>query len=810
MNFLSYTFDKVKSFINIGWVLCSFLLVLGACIDKDIEISGQDISHDADEDELVLKFPLNLAEDSSTRADGDVNYENYIDFDNKFQILFFDAAGDFLFEAKNFQTDKTADNNDYQWLVTIHLTNDMQDRKGTKIPLSSVKNALEAGTFKIAALANWGSNQQVEWGMGESKFTTNSPKNVNDLHRLTIESQYEPTDKDPKEYYNFLRDKKGDMKLGYRVSWVDTKLNYSSLTGESKREVAEKLIRQYWNPNLEFKESGEEVAFLSSHYSGSNLWQVWNFGGSFDDNVLTYNDIARKDDSNLTKIENSNKWSSEWNTRNGDNLEKWLTQTETKNETTNVLKSIIGGENTFDGVGEDGLDGFIFVQADSKGVLSTSYNEGGWHGIALGKTSYTTKKEGDNYDYLNWSSNDIPQGYIKIKAYGSGILRVLWRSENNNSGAKLYVQRGTTYVTNTGTQNNTDLQQIYKTIDITGNPEDIYIYNVNSGKAIIYSIEFICDKYLNATDNQGRPVSADNLIPMYGIQNYEKITTWGEGKVIDLSASGKRVDLIRSVAKVEVYFNPSHTPKHIYMRSMNSSSRNEPMDVFNPTWNSWTKGTSINAHDENHCEFFDIQKHGALYSNYITNKYPDFDGWFQWFFYNMLDHTANEDSDNGDSGSTSTFHPHVFNPMVLRSDFCRFIDCGIDSESGMYKYLLYLPEKNIDDPNNAGVMSETPKVPHIEYRYEKHSDYLDDNKCYRIYFTNYSTNNDIKRMEPEDFDNFELNIDTDGTSKNFLDNLWPIMRNHIYRFYINSNNETEEIRVHVNDWGDQDAKRVEW
>lgn len=779
---------------------------LSACtddLDLNADTSSSETSDYYDAEE-ILSFAINLAEETSSRASSgsvDESWEDYVDI-NHLQILFFDSDGNFLFEPilnpSQDIVESPDDNN--QWIVTIHLTKSMIDCNGAKIPLASVKNALEDGTFKIAALANW--KEKIKWGMNESKFNTISCKNVNDLHRLTEESQYKDS------CYDFLKEKKsGKMMLGYRVSWVDTKLNYSSDDeDESKRNVAEKLIRKYWNPDLKFTSNEEEVQFLKSHYSGSNLWQVWNFGGSFDINELTYDKIAREEN-NIENSVSDNTYSEEWQTRNANDLKTWLEDTETVNETPNILKTIT------DDIVNHGIDGLVFVQADPKaetaGILSTPYNKDGYHGIALGKASNTTKKTFNSYerDYLNFSSDKTPEGYIKIRAYGSGILRVLWKSDLNekNEGAKLYLQRGSTYEWNSGTVTTDGLQQLYRTIDITADPEELYLFNVNKqGKANIFSIEFICDKYLNVTDNQGRPVSESNLIPMYGIQDFNKIQTWGEGKVLDLSASGDDVNLIRSVAKVEVYFPTSQVPKHIYMRSMNSSSRNEPMDVFNPTLKTWTKfsNPSRNVHDEDHCEFFEIQKHGSLYSNYTHSSHNDnFERWFKYFF-GTWDGII-------DSPDESTYYPHIFNPMVLRSDFCEFIDCG--EVDGMHKYILYMPDKNIDDPNKAGDITETPKVPHIEYRYKRHSDYLDDNSCKRIYFTNYSTNSAIKELSDADYDNFEKNLKPDGETKhNYLDDLWPIMRNHIYRFYINSNNVTEEIRVTVNDWGSQDAKRVPW
>lgn len=770
------------------WGCLLLSLLLFSCTDKDLVISDDKGNSEiiADGETYALRFSLNLGMDFSTRAGNDYEkYDNVVDTANM-KIMFFDNAGDFLFEALSGSRliEETADKNG-QWYATIFLHQGLKDYNNVTIPLSLIKAQLEKEDFRIAILANWRnaskdetSEYKLPWGWENSKLNSRREegklRNVNDIHHL------EKSGYDGKAAYAFLQ-KNNTINLGAKTNWVTSVAKYSN-----KRADAEDFIRENWNPSGEIVTSTEIGKFLKENYyfpelnTTSNLWQVWNFGGSFEVNKIPYAELARKEGDINTFM--SNKWADQWNEKNGKELKDWLEKADDNGVLTSTDENL-------------GIDGFYFVQADESknGVLTTVVNDDGFHGIALGKTNQYEEITDGNNNVKGWrvsyNSTDAG-GYIKIKAYSSGILRILWKSELNSSGegADLCLQRGSTYITKTNVQTTQDLIQLYQEIDITGNPEDIYIFNMNNnGKAIIYGIEYICDQYLYDTDRQAVVPSEKQLIPMYGIQKYDKIDVWGSVKLLDLT--GDKIELIRSIAKVEVYFPLSAYPKKIFMRSMNRRSHDEPMDVFNPTGGSWTKNTGRNIHDEEHCEWFDVKAYGHMYGTDVT----EYQTWLKWFYGTWAEITG---------APTTPDHPHVFNQYIDRSDYCEFYDAG--EVGGMHKFVVYMPDKNIDDPNTAGSITATPKIAHIEYRYNRHDNYWDDNECKRIYFTDYTKYPEILNISQEEYDNEELKQD-------FLSKLWPVMRNHIYRFYINSNNETEEIRVSVNDWiSDTEAKQEVW
>ena len=779
-----------------------------SCKDDDLGISSENSEGILNDGEgMYLGVTVSLSGSQGTRAESEISdasvdeYDNYIN-ESSMRVFVFGANGDFLFESKNADKKPTPDNAG-QYYVKIPLDNSITDASGKSV-LGLVRTRLEREMFKIAVLANWpGWPAEEEWTWANSALNVNADpadvKNVNDLHHLSSDENYAKSDK--KGTYDFLMK---DQKMGLSKSWVDRTLQYN---GENiDEETADTYIRDEWDPAKTY----EEGEFF---YRYPKLWQVWNFGGSYTGNALSYNDLAQpKDDKD--KNPHGNKHGDTWNKRSGDTFKTWLGDNQV-----NLSQAEKGGLNL-------SVDGFVLdtfyegkVPAD-KGKETFSFHNGNYHGISLGRTnSYDTDSE--NHNYIKMSSGKAA-GFIKIIAPATGKLRIIY-SSSNGSEARFKIQRGSNYLGISDKSYSTTPQQDYRSISITQDPEEIYIFNTSDNPVVIYAIEYICDKYLYDTTRKGR---IDQAIPMYGIQNFDPITNWGVVETLDLSQTGRYIDLIRSVAKVEVYMPKDRDIFYIGMRSMNSSSRCEPMDVENPTIQGWQKFKGSGAHDAtynpihdaDHCEWFDIKNYGPGYSH--ASNYSSWLSWFYGSWNKKLDGYGKEITDPTGywqwnftekgvtlaAEKTGAKYPHIFNPFINRTDFCEFVKVD-DEVSGMDKYILYVPDKNIDDPNTVGDLASTPKVMHIEYRFfkdgeEKRDQYLDDNQCYRIYFTDYDTNSDIKKVTATEFDAYELT----GLEKN---DFWPVMRNHIYRFYVNGTAENQEVYVKVNEWDTSPAPQKE-
>lgn len=793
----------IRTFFILVFLFTSGLVV--SCRDEDLG-NDFDVSF-PEEEEYAIAFTLSLpAQENGTRAYGSFNnyedYENYIDTKDMLRVFFFDEWGRFLFGAIDRtvtplpNTDKT-----YNWYVRVPI-NYIVDRDGNSFDVNIIREYLRNHSFKIAVLANW-PNKDVEiktedsyddegnkieggviqvkdeplWGYNESILNPNSKnvKNINDLHHLVEDGKYN----DDATTYGFAMQ---DGKMGQLTDWVKMRDMPDGLSGSfSSKETAETWIKENLNPDGSVK---------LHHYD--RLWQEWNFGGNASDNYIKYDSFA-----------------TEWENRNGQNLRNWL------QDNWKALTS----DNTIDN---------LFFKATTKSnsyariIYVDRYNK--YYGIQMPPAEDLGT---ENYINVNNPSR-TPKGYLRFNAPATGQLRIRYGS-SDGSRVYLKVQLASDIAKEDNT-NSTFREKIWD-LSIDDEDKDVFLFfysdpndaSKKSGNGVIYEIEWVCRKYLYDTNREAIEPSSQNPIPMYGVQDFPALGTyWDEGSTIELSNDypelsykGKSINLIRALAKIEVYIDKKlGNLSHIYMRSMNRTSRCEPMDVETPinidTWNfSHTNGT---------CEFFDIQNYGPTYNSTRTNNYSSFLSWFYGSWANAKWYVTTRTDDNGNINLTNSkgwdfpyemplkvgglSYPHIFNPHINRSDFCRFI--GTPIEAGDYmKYVMYMPEKIIDDPNTVGDMTSIPKVAHIEYRFDNNSPYhntdsnLDDDDCYRLYFTDYNNSSAaIHQVTQKDgYKEYEQNNAN-------LKEQFPILRNHVYQFFVGGSGiANPEVRINISDWG---------
>lgn len=657
----------------------------------------------------------------------------------------------------------------------------------------------------------------------------------------------------------------------------------------SGKTSANRWIRANWTPEVQINQDKG----IYRHYQ--HLWFLWNFDAAYKygawleteegKKALTSSEEASKETlkrkadeyyganwgwNDNTPAALANPRGQEWHNRNGAQLYNWMKNSYNNGGTANPI-----GNNKIEVV-------------DSKNEFEVFFEY-----ISRNGSPCYAVKVGDNYGIHlpNIGRNKIligSTGFIKFQARTAGTLRVKWGSRDGVSSSLAvqqgYVETSPQYIhSNYSSLTPTDWTYSglsYLDVTVEGNTEPLYIY-CTSGNAVVYSIEFIRGKYLFETDREGVAPGPNQGIPMYGVQNYTAIGEWQRGTTINLPDN---ISLVRALARVEVYIPRNlGEPKHVYMRNMNRLARCEPMDVHSPTGDIWTenhyiKGSNIN--DEKLCEWFRIQKYGPSYGDKLSSTtYTD---WLSWFYGSWQKDGVGEGNEaihwkndgdkanytyNRDRGyyvpnttltgwkenepfsyseySDGMKPPHLFNPYYYQNDFCRFLYAGPVTEKGKAynKYILYLPEKNIDDPSIIGNLKSDPRVPHIEYRFPpkgstnpgeeeiagaavdayNNTEYnLDDNDCYRIYFTNYGgkdyseeDDSEIQSLtEPnpifksgaigrEDYDEYER-------SNANLRYHWPILRNHVYKFYLGENGpENPEIHVQVTDWGHKKVV-LEW
>lgn len=696
-------------------------------------------------------------------------------------------------------------------------------------------------------------------------------------------------DDDPGFYMGEPTDwvKMRDVSEGWKEPNGKPVVEVTDIGGFNSKAEANSWIRANWTPNVNLNQKKK----IYRHYQ--HMWFLWNFDASFKTGMkagnVTYKmkdgsesqnsadtDKATDSEGNFVvtqvdDVENyvdnwgwndgnanvTNQFGEEWYKRNGDILYQWMKKSYNGGGT----KQAIGSKRI--NIGESANDVF-FRYIGNSSFPAYCVNVDGNYGIHLPVVNQATV-------------DDATTGLINFQARTSGTLRVKWGSldgtssslavQYGNGRADAIVNRVHSGVTSKTPVDWTNPVDNMKYIDITveGNSEPMYIY-CKSGKAVVYAVEFIRGSYLYDTDREGVAPNALQGIPMYGVKRYEAIGDWQRGTTITLDGN---VSLVRALAKVEVFIKRGFgKPRHVYMRNINRAGRCEPMDVESSTDQYWSDNHSLpktesagetltdekgNPLYDRPCEWFDIQAYGPAY-NY-TGSHQD---WLSWFYGSWNEtkwKTGNTaapyryDFDlkyyvpNGGHKSwknqmknANKNSPRFFNPYNYRSDYCSFLetdDTG-DTDNDYYHYILYLPEKNIDDPSVIDNLSSKPRVPHIEYRFfpenvdpktgevidseisgvadERYSNTeynLDDNQSYRIYFTNYGTSGDqsqnvnyVTAVNPEimnqnrdTYDNYEKNHEN-------LTYHWPIMRNHSYKFYVGGDGpQNPEIYVEVSDWG---------
>lgn len=691
-------------------------------------------------------------------------------------------------------------------------------------------------------------------------------KNINDLHHVYHDLYYGDATRFP--VYGSFMDyvSEGDdagYYMGEPTDWVKMRnvtegwnkpgakdmVDVNGNGGFESKTEANRWIRANWTPDVNLNQYKQ----IYRHYQ--HMWFLWNFDASFktghngNPEYDTNGNVTSVTDNGYYKknwgwndggAEECNQFGKEWYKRNGDILYQWMKASYNNGGTPRAI-----GGKIID-IGES--NNSVFFRYNSKtDAPAYCVNVNGNYGIHL----------------PNLGTEEVTvntQGTISFEARTSGTLRIKWGSlDGTTSGLAVKVdktirtQRG---ITSTDPINWSYTDNLgYWDVVVEGNAEPVSIYCVQ-GKAVVYSIEFIRGRYLYETDREGVAPHSKQGIPMYGVELFDKIPDWQRGTTITLPNT---IAMIRALAKVEVYIKSDFgMPRHVFMRNMNRLARCEPMNVEKPTSLSWNDNHSeiVDNKLNGVCEWFRIQKYGPSYKHDGGTVYSDWLSWlygswkkakwktdgYEWNYtdgYYKPKGAGNEHkgwtSNNFSYSSYNTDDltpPDLFNPYYYRNDFCRFLSGGEEPIDKYYKFVLYVPEKNIEDPSSVGDMNSIPRVPHIEYRFApkvynpseadidsvdddpySNTEYnLDDNDCYRIYFTNYgyasnstaSENvNDVtlvneelynKRWNSTTYDNYEQH-------REYLKYHWPIMRNHCYQFYVGGDGpKNPEIRIKVLDW----------
>lgn len=785
-----------KQAILVLWI-CLGIGILSSCNEDELSLDGQDEIFGEDSGESIV-FYLDAGTGFNTRYEQQSDAEKNEDVINSLRVLFFNQDGKFLIEGPiTSRTQITESSGRKLQKITVQFGS-LKDGSGKSIG-SAIREQLTKENFKVAILANWPNPNRPNWNYYHSYLNPfnqgDNPAHLKTLNDLHFNNK---TDDNHKKNFSYLvkndsiSDNRNwvqqrDLSKEYNVNKTGHKLPDNSFKLTS--DTTDKWLRTFWDPEQDKKymDSPETQKPVFRLYKG--LWKLWNFGGSFENNKLTYSQFGSGADS----------WTSEWKTRNADEFAKARHNGGTGKWLGSYGNTWITAQTTLDGLT---IVPTAETEESDEDKIIRSLNRFNYHGIILPKVENLATNGTKTYVGEN------TKGYIKFTQETSGHLNIYYSAfggqeqdagedVSNPSLAKIRIMRGQNDLDNgsgilttniipkqSSTKVTDDIAVNSIEIKITGDPEDIYIFTDESSdnSSVIYAIEFVSDIYLYETNREGVS-SANQDIPMFGVQEYEAFGTWVNGETKDLlSLGGTPVAIIRSVAKVEV--NLPKPNAQVFMRCMNRKGDCETVDVNTSTSESWVDA----QYHTTTCEWNTIKGYKVWIDN---GSKSDYENWYKWYFGSWKDWKGwTGVPDEGSNGK----YPRIFNPHIERSDFTEFIYVGY--VNGYYKYILYVPEKGIADPNVSGYFN-SPKVAHIEYRYETVTNSLDDNECYRIYFTDYKTNDAIKNQTKDSYETYEANTEN-------LKNHWPIMRNHKYVFNVSESSTTlvgQTINAQIAPWG---------
>lgn len=270
------------------------------------------------------------------------------------------------------------------------------------------------------------------------------------------------------------------------------------------------------------------------------------------------------------------------------------------------------------------------------------------------------------------------------------------------------------------------------------------------------------------------PLTKEHPIPMYGIQEFEKIENWTKGVPFNVSkiTSGqaqsnygfKSVSMLRSVVKLELVL--PQEPDWIMLIYSNIYARCEPMDVWTPTELIWDHSTGAHVNENTgSCEWYDIKRYGRIARDtdpVITNNYKS-DGSYQlngnykyfddvpsqnqrrasvnayqermsWFYGAWIekgwDFNGRQNlvtAVNRYNNTNSTKSPRIFNSCVQRNQWvsCKQADMSDKYDDGQYHYVVYTGERNINDPSQLIDMgNDTSGAPVVCYWMFKIGNYV--------------------------------------------------------------------------------------
>lgn len=363
------------------------------------------------------------------------------------------------------------------------------------------------------------------------------------------------------------------------------------------------------------------------------------------------------------------------------------------------------------------------------------------------------------------------------------------------------------------------------------------------------------DGELNGNANKGdngvryfMPPTEDHPIPMYGIQNFNKLENWVKGTPFNLSKvtsdqkdyDYKAIALLRSVVKLELVLPSSVDAAWVALIYPNVYARCEPMNVWDPTDEIWSKSEDTHSSGykwkEGDCEWYNIRTYGATsrgddvdlnsYSATPVESVKRYKERMSWFYGAWSENgpdgkprwselVLSGEGYKSQIGNTLPPFPQIFNSCVQRvgqalchedTDKRKNRPYGLLTypEPDGQHYVVYTGERNINDPSNIMQMGAytkgAPTICYWQIKDKKHNGsrysiafaYSNEQGTFKSYVTDSGT-------KPEAvFAPSSSTKPTTGTQYSYEQAVqfnkaampWPLVRNHVYKITVTSASNT--------------------
>lgn len=339
-----------------------------------------------------------------------------------------------------------------------------------------------------------------------------------------------------------------------------------------------------------------------------------------------------------------------------------------------------------------------------------------------------------------------------------------------------------------------------------------------------------------------RHPSQSHPIPMYGVQKFNRIEGWSKGTPFNLSEFFvdddykypsnktkyvyKNISLLRSVVKIELKIPKDETkngkdkPYVVGLYYSNLYARCEPMDVWTPTDELWDSQHPGGFNFTNNSKCKDMQallNYGPVATGPKlasgTGKLP-YQRKLSWFYGAWLDKNPATDKPwwgfepfdmtKFVPATDNTPYPRIFNSYIQRNNAMVCDDNVLVDDPNYWYYVVYLGERNINDPSELGNMgnSESGKPTLMYWMFEW------GGKLYGLPITDYSNiNNPVYNYKICDDIKYNTTNVNDANymvlsgvpemtgayaaammTENDPDNRpWPLIRNHVYTLTLTTN-----------------------